>query len=148
MSAAFLLNSNGLLRNLAAGGVPPVELNCFQSLINAIWFYIIVDSFRFTNSCSIGSGNAKFSIVYLFDCLLTIICGVVGGRAVKWIWGQERDQLIAGALVDAPSVGQHVHLVKHVEQSRWRLVNRADYCPPLVRQHFEQVDSLVYWHYI
>ena len=55
---------------------------------------------------------------------------------------QEGHQLLHHALVNTESLRHAVQVVKHLEQQRTRLVDRADHRPSLLRETLHQGDAL------
>jgi len=67
---------------------------------------------------------------------------VVIARADETQCAKERDQLAGGALIHALALSQRIQMVKHLEETSARLVDRADNRSPLTRQKLQQTDAL------
>jgi len=61
---------------------------------------------------------------------------------------QERDQLSGRAVVYARASGQHVHVVKHMEQRGAGLMYGAHYSPSLLGQVHQKTDALLYRNHV
>lgn len=67
---------------------------------------------------------------------------VVRERTVQPDGGQERHQLVGGALVHAAALGQHVHVVEQLEHAGARLVDGAHDGAALVREPAQQLQTV------
>lgn len=76
---------------------------------------------------------------------LTVRGGVVVAGAHEAPRGQPRHQLARVALVDALTLGQCIQLVKHLKETRTRLMDGAHDGAPSAAQVFQQLDALVAW---
>lgn len=74
---------------------------------------------------------------------LTVRGGVVVAGAHEAPRGQPRHQLARVALVDALTLGQCIQLVKHLKETRTRLMDGAHDGAPSAAQVFQQLDALV-----